>query len=178
MTTIINSLNLNNRFSVKGRRLAFLAAFLPCIVLMVSSCETRQQEENPEIQLTDLELETLEGKPFDLSSLEGKRVFINFWATWCRPCLEEMPSIERAQQELTGENVVFLLATDEEIDQINSFRKKRDFNFTYVRVRSLEALSIQALPTTLIFGTDGELTFAEAGYRDWSLPENIRLINP
>ena len=103
---------------------------------------------------------------------------MNFWATWCRPCLEEMPSIEKVKQELEGGNVEFLFASDEEPDQINSFKKKKNFNFRYVRVKNLESLNIQALPTTFIFDEEGNLIFSEAGYRDWSLEENKSLIKP
>jgi thiol-disulfide isomerase/thioredoxin len=56
----------------------------------------------------DFSLPTLEGRIVALSALRGQVVFLNFWATWCPPCREEMPSIERLHRELRGQGLVVL----------------------------------------------------------------------
>lgn len=120
------------------------------------------------IQLTDLN-----GQPISLDKYKGKTIFINFWATWCKPCLEEMPSIEKAQDILRNEQVVFLLASAESTAEIAGFRDSRNYKFNYVRIENSEALGIQALPTTYIFNPAGELVFAEQGYRQWDEKNNL-----
>ncbi len=62
--------------------------------------------------LTKVRLKELEGQPINLSQFEGKTVFINFWATWCKPCIQEMPTIEILQDKLKNEKIVFLFASN------------------------------------------------------------------
>ncbi len=130
-------------------------------------------------QPTDLlkvKLSELSNEPIDFGQYKGKTVFINFWATWCKPCIQEMPTIEAAQAKLSNENVVFLLASNEDEDLMDRFIKKNAYQFHYVRLENMEALKIQALPTTFIFNGNGKLKFSEAGYRQWDSPANIELI--
>lgn len=155
---------------------------MPCgsIALMVlafffSNCSSKK-ENTGIISLEDVKLSTLTGQSIDTDEFEGKVVFINFWATWCGPCIKEMPSIDKAQELMNDKNVVFLLASNEEPDQIESFSKKHNYNFRYLQLNNMEELKIQALPTTFIFDADGRLKFSETGSRMWNEPVNIELI--
>ncbi len=128
------------------------------------------------LKLTDFQLLTLAGETVDAKAFENKTVFINVWATWCRPCVQEMPTIAKAMEKLQGKNVIFLFASSEEVADIEAFRDRKNFPFDYVQLQNLEALSIEALPTTFIFSPNGELVFGEEGLRDWSTPDNIARI--
>ncbi len=139
-----------------------------CIPLF--NCTGNQSE------LDKIELHTLDGTPIDMDDFKNKTVFINFWATWCKPCIQEMPTIAKAQELLKDKNVVFLFPSNESVDLIEGFKERRSFDFNYVQVQNLEALNIMALPTTYIFNPKGELIFSEAGFRDWSTEENLALI--
>jgi len=136
-----------------------------------SGSEGSLQKSIEEIKLTDLS-----NKTFDIKQYKGKTVFINFWATWCKPCLEEMPSIQKAMDTLKNENIVFLFASEEASEQIEDFKKGHAFPFQFVRVENLAELNILALPTTFIFSKQGDLAFAEMGYRKWDDKTNIDLI--
>lgn len=126
--------------------------------------------------IAKVKLKELTGQSIDLAQFEGKAVFINFWATWCKPCILEMPSIAAAQEKLKNENVVFLLASNEEPDQIEKFIKTHSYDFHYVHLENMEALQIQALPTTFIFNSEGKMKFSEMGFKTWDEPANIELI--
>lgn len=121
-------------------------------------------------------LADLDGKPIDLHQFKGSTVFINCWATWCKPCIREMPTIENARELLRNKKVVFLLASNESPDQISEFTKEHNFNLNYVRLTNMEELNIEGLPTTYIFNPKGELVFAESGYRKWDDSSNIRML--
>ncbi|MBK5279104.1 MAG: TlpA family protein disulfide reductase [Bacteroidia bacterium] len=123
-----------------------------------------------------VKLKELDNQDIDLDQYKGKTIFINFWATWCKPCLQEMPSIERLQNQLKDDNIIFLFASNEELDQIEKFKKKQSYAFHYVHLENLEELNIQALPTTYIFNAEGELKFSEAGSRNWDSPSSLELI--
>lgn len=138
--------------------------------LLIPGCSAKQSD------LDKIQLQTLDGLPIYMNDFKGKTVFINFWATWCKPCIMEMPTIAQAKEQLNGKNVVFLFPSNESVDLITDFKEKRNFDFNYVQVQNMEALNIQALPTTMIFNTEGELVFSEMGFRDWSTLENLALI--
>lgn len=78
-----------------------------------------------EADIAKVKLKELDDQTIELSQYEGKTVFINFRATWCKPCIQEMPTIESARNVLKNENVIFLLASNEDPDEIEKFIKKR-----------------------------------------------------
>ena len=127
-------------------------------------------------ELDSIQLKDLNGTAINLDIYSGKTIFINFWATWCKPCLEEMPTIQAAIDKLKKENIVFLFASDETTQQIEEFKTDHDYSFNYVTVENMGALNIAGLPTTFIFNPKGQLVFSEMGYRTWDDKENIDLL--
>lgn len=136
-----------------------------------SGTPTRPVQEAPPIRLTDLD-----GTPIDLQQFRGKTLFINFWATWCKPCLREMPSIQIAKQLLEKDGVVFLFASNEEVEEIKIFAQENTYDFRYLRIENAEEIGLEALPTTFIINPEGKLVFSESGYRQWDSNENVNII--
>lgn len=127
-------------------------------------------------QALNLQLTDLNNKAVRLEDYKGKTVFINFWATWCKPCIEEMPSIEKAQARISDKETVFLFASSESIEEIKEFRNNHSYEFNYVHLEKGEQLNLQALPTTFIINPKGILVFSEMGSRNWDDSTNINLI--
>jgi thiol-disulfide isomerase/thioredoxin len=124
------------------------------------------------IKLTDLE-----GNDVDLQSFKGKTIFLNFWATWCKPCIKEMPSIERARVQLEPQGFVFLAASDESLKRILKFSKKIPHEFQIVRLEGdIFDLDVKALPTTFIIDGSGKIIFNEIGAREWDDEANIDML--
>lgn len=118
--------------------------------------------------------EDLEGNPIELSDFKGKKVVVNYWATWCRPCIEEMPSMLRAQELLTNDNYVFLLASDQSIEKIKEFKDKKKFEFTFLKFTgSLADMQINALPATFIYNEAGEFANRVDGITEWDSQEML-----
>ena len=160
-------------------KISMNSGILWVIMLLLMACSSnseKSREKENGIGINTIRLVNLAGEEIDMDDFKNKTVFINFWATWCKPCLQEMPGIERAQQLLKDKDVVFLLASNESMEQIQNFKNKGKFRFQYVQVQNMEALNIQAIPATFIFNPQGELIFSEVGFRVWDAPENIRLI--
>ena len=129
-----------------------------------------------ELKTSMIRLTAMNGQPVNMDLYKGKTLFINFWATWCKPCLEEMPSIQKAKKNLKNENIEFLFASDESVEQIENFKKQHMYNFNFVRAENMAELNIMALPTTFIFNPGGKLFFNEMGYRQWDDKSNTDLI--
>lgn len=156
-----------------------------CVLTVVfliglSGCNDRIKEKSSPSELNreidKVRLTDLNGKPTSLNQYEGKVVFINFWATWCKPCLEEMPSIQEAQNILQNEKVIFVMASNESAEQIGEFSKQHDYKFIYVRIENSEEMNVQSLPTTYIFNAKGARVFSESGSRKWNEKNNIDTI--
>ncbi|MBL6449249.1 TlpA family protein disulfide reductase [Fulvivirga sp. 29W222] len=151
------------------------------LVLASISCTSNTKSETSSNETTDIvdgiKLKTLNDEELKLEKFKGKALLINFWATWCRPCIQEMPSIEKASETLKEENIEFLLVSNESASQIKSFMHAHKYTFNYAQLDiPLAQLNIQGLPTTFIINPKGELTFSEMGARDWNSEESIQLI--
>ncbi len=147
------------------------------LLLMAVSCSQKQSNQEHVEPITDkIQLLELDGHAIDLRQYKDKAVFINLWATWCGPCVKEMPSIERAKNKLKESNIEFLVASNETVEQIQSFIAKRKLDLHYVQLQNMEELGIPALPTTYVIDPKGELVFSETGSREWDAPANIELL--
>lgn len=116
-----------------------------------------------------LKLERLDGTPFDARTLQGKVVFLNFWATWCGPCRMEMPSIQRLCDKVKGDGVVFLVISDESREKIAEFVKKSPYTFPIYRsIGAPPAVyRTRAIPATFILTPDGRIAFKHVGSAGW-----------
>jgi len=127
-------------------------------------------------------LPTLEGKTVRLADFRGKVVFLNFWATWCPACREEMPSMERLHREFKDRGLVVLAVDLEESgDAVAKFMKEFGLTFPALldrdgRVR--DSYAVRFIPTTYLVGKDGELLGRVIGPKDWASDPARRLDPP
>jgi thiol-disulfide isomerase/thioredoxin len=112
----------------------------------------------------------LDGKEITARELRGKVVFLNRWATWCGPCVQEMPSIQALYESLRDSDVAFVILSDEKADKVKSFVKKRQWSLpVYLAVEGLPpVLQSQYIPATFIINRQGEVVFRKEGGMDWN----------
>jgi thiol-disulfide isomerase/thioredoxin len=121
-----------------------------------------------------LALRDLAGKEHKLADYKGKVVVLNFWATWCDPCREEMPSMQRLQEKLAGKPFV-ILAVDygEGAPRVSDFLKKVPVHFTVLLDRDTSAATawkVKVLPTTLVIDPEQRVRFVAVGDIGWDTP--------
>ena len=139
------------------------------VIILASGCrQTGGDGHELGNRITDFELTDLNGNPVSAETLSGKRVFLNIWATWCRPCIEEMPSIAAAQNILKDSNVVFVLASGEDNERIKRFRDHFGIDLSFAHFSNMDDFYIRAIPVTYLFDETRELIYTEHGARDWS----------
>ncbi|MGV3685029.1 MAG: TlpA family protein disulfide reductase [Daejeonella sp.] len=123
----------------------------------------------------EMMFEDKEEKIIRLSELKGKVVFINFWATWCPPCIAEMPSINKLNQKFKDKsNVVFLMVDmDADMKKSQKFMQKNEYDLNvYAPASQISpAYFAGALPTTLVFDKSGKLVFKHEGGADYGNAE-------
>lgn len=119
----------------------------------------------------------LKGNPIEISDYAGKKVFVNYWATWCAPCIEEIPSISRAAEALAADNVVILLASDEKLDTINDFLLDRGFTGNFIKMNSyVGSLGIDVMPTSILYDEQGQIARNWQGPYEWDSAEMLAQI--
>jgi thiol-disulfide isomerase/thioredoxin len=120
-------------------------------------------------------LRNVDGNILDLSAQKGKVIFINFWATWCPPCIAEMPSINKLYQKFKDDkNVLFIMVdVDNNPDKSNTFMKKKGFALpVYTQVSDIPTKYFSGtLPTTVILDKSGNIAFHHDGVADYSNSE-------
>lgn len=131
----------------------------------------------PDFTLTDVK-----GKQHRLSTQRGKVVFVNFWATWCPPCLKEMPSMQRAWKTLKHEDFTMYavnVGEDEELIATFMFQIGVDLDFPLLLDRDSSVVKqwkAPGLPTTYIVDPDGRIAYRAVGERAWDDPQILREI--
>jgi len=126
---------------------------------------------------TDARFQTLDGQPLDLSAYAGKKVFLNYWATWCAPCIREIPAITRAAAELEDENYVFLLASDETVDTIEDFIADREFSGNFIKLsKFFGAWGIEAVPSSELYDENGNHVVTWSGAFEWDSAQMLDAI--
>ncbi|MDI7741435.1 redoxin domain-containing protein [Lysinibacillus fusiformis] len=125
--------------------------------------EERAEVQELNVQAPDFELETLSGETVKLSDLKGKRVFINFWATWCTPCVEEMPTIQHFYEEYANQEDIVILAvnaTDLELklESVKQFADEYGISFPILLDEKGDVsinYEILTIPTSVIINEAG-----------------------
>ena len=119
-----------------------------------------------------LELRSLDGHVHRLADYNGNVVLVNFWATWCEPCRDEMPSIQRLKEKLAGRGfVVLAINLDEPEARIRKFLSPLKLEFTFLLdpgKKAARAWDARILPASFVLGPDGRIRYSLVGELDWS----------
>lgn len=114
-------------------------------------------------------LQSLDGFNYDFKEAEGKVILINFWATWCPPCIAEMPSIQKLYNDY-GDKIELLLVSQEEESIIEKFLNKHDYTFKIHRPISdiPQELKTRSIPRTFVIDKDGNIIMDKTGAANWN----------
>jgi thiol-disulfide isomerase/thioredoxin len=127
-------------------------------------------------------LQSLNGEKIQLADLKDKIIFLNFWASWCGPCKEEMPSIEALYHRYKETNFIFLtVSVDYEgPEPVRKFIEKHRYRFPVLldpKGKTLDLFEINKIPATLIIDRKGKIIGRVIGPRNWSSQEVFSLID-
>ena len=156
-----------------------LLVLMSIFLLLLAGCKDQPQSTQqprsgsyignpaPDFTLTDMQ-----GKQVTLAQFRGKVVILNFWATWCPPCREEMPSMERLSQQFKDQGLVLLAVNVEEdgFEAVSSFLNKNPYSFpilldTAVDVQNL--YQVYRFPESFLIDRNGNVVDKIIGGRDW-----------
>lgn len=151
------------------RAAAMAAAGLLFCALQAAAGELKPWSGGPPPALT---LSDTADARHSLADYRGRVVILNFWASWCEPCREEMPSLNRLKRAFAGKPVAVLAVNMGEGEgRVGEFLKSVPVEFPILLDRNSQvakAWRVRLLPTTFIIGRDGRILYSYAGERDWA----------
>ena len=150
--------------------IALIACALPAAATDLSKLKPWTGGARPSLALTGLD-----GKQHDLSDYRGKVVVLNFWATWCGPCIREMPAFEKLAKRLSGERFALLTVNfGEKADRIKPFLDKIGVDVPVLLDPDMDTSKAwvkSGLPTTYIIDAEQNIRYQVLGVFEWDAPE-------
>lgn len=134
------------------------------------------------IPAKDFKLQDMDEQTISLSDYKGKVILLNFWATWCPPCIREMPSMERLHQQVDAEGFkVIAINQMEDADQVFAFTGQLEIDPTFeILFDTTSSVSrdyaVRGLPTTYLIDKEGRIRYRAVGGREFDHPEVIKTI--
>src|SRR4051794_28936564 len=168
----------------------WLAIGLAAVFAWVAFLATRTQRESdaPVLEGTglvapanfDWTLLDLNDAPVNFAQFRGRPILLNLWATWCPPCVEEMPTLARlaASPQLKEKNVaVVCVSVDESPEQLRQFVKGKDWKMTILRATSTPPVfQTDGIPATFVIAPDGRVVASQIGSAQWDHPSVVAFL--
>ncbi len=148
--------------------------------LMATSPKTMQASEQISLpaEAWEWQLVDMEGKAVSLSQFRGQTILLNFWATWCPPCIAEMPDIQ-ALYDGYADKAVFLLISDEDPQTIKAFMQKKGYTMPFYQQLSAapSVFATNSIPTTWLISPEGKMVIRKTGAAKWNSRSMQQLID-
>lgn len=130
---------------------------------------------NSEMAGAGFKMVDLQGKQVNFESLKGKVVFLNIWATWCPPCIAEMPNIQKLYDKVGSDKIAFVMLSVDEggMEKVKKFIDKKKYTFPVYMPASQfpQEFYSNAIPTTFIISPEGKIVAKQEGMADYDTPE-------
>lgn len=169
---------------MRGKGIILTLVLLSALFVIVFAVK---KQERPQMAVVDsnapeITVNDSSGKTDNLSELKGSVVFINFWATWCEPCREEMPSIQKLYNQFKNEKgfrMITILVKDD-YQKALAYLKENNYGFPVLmdnNGKTAASYGITGVPETYIVDKNGILKEKIIGPADWSSPQAVSLIS-
>lgn len=184
---MINKKNIGNAASIA---LVLVILFVPpAKALMIRGLielglfnpkTTSLKVKEQDADLSGIQFKDGSGKTVDLGLLKGKVIFLNFWATWCPPCIAEMPSINKLYEQYKNDKeVVFIMVdADNDFAKAQKYMDRKNYKMPVYSLSSNipEVLFSGSLPTTVVFDKQGRVSYNESGAANYAGSKFIRFL--
>lgn len=135
---------------------------------------------NPKDADYNFKLKDLEGNEKSLSDFKGKVIFMNIWATWCPPCIAEMPNIQELYNKIDNEDIVFvMLSMDNDLSKVQRYVDKKEYTFPVYMAASRvpEVFRAPSIPTTMVISPEGKIISKKVGMANYNKKSFINFLN-
>ena len=176
-------MNNNQRFhrtyiALRGISIAILSVVL--ISFIATAWAGKLMDKVPSTEALNFTLMSAQGSDISLTDYEGKFVLLNFWATWCPPCVREMPALNVLHNKLKSNRnfVVVGVHVGPALATVKQFLKDKpvDFDIVIDKNMSLSSWPVSGLPTTFLISPTGKIIYKATGEREWGSDEMVKFI--
>lgn len=140
-----------------------LLAFAPAVV---------SKEDQAKLSSYQWSLQSLDGKEFNFTQTNGQVVLLNFWATWCPPCIAEMPSMQELYNDF-GDQIAFVFVSQEPKEKIQEFLEKHHYDFPVYHPITTppNPFHYTSIPQTYLIDKQGNIVIDKNGAANWNSPK-------
>ncbi|MEM6524833.1 MAG: TlpA disulfide reductase family protein [Bacteroidota bacterium] len=127
----------------------------------------------------NFKLQDLQGTVVSLEDFKGKVIFVNIWASWCAPCIAEMPNIQSLYDKIDDDNIAFImLSMDRDPEKAKKFIRRKDFTFpVYLAASKVpEVFRAPSIPTTMVISSDGKIVSKKVGMANYDKKSFINFL--
>lgn len=119
------------------------------------------------------------GERLHIADLKGRVVFLNFWATWCPPCVAEMPSIQGLFEKVNAEDIAIVCVSQEDHATVAAFMRKKGYSFPVYTLQGAppRVFETEGIPATFILSPDGQIVFKHVGAAKWDDEKVVNFLN-
>ena len=136
-----------------------LALFSPSVI---------DSEKQEVLSSYNWQLKDNDGHLFNFENTKGKVVLVNFWATWCPPCIAEMPSLQKLYNDY-NDKIEFVIVTDDSFKVVKPFLEKNNYTFNVLRPMSNnEIFEVRSIPRTFLIDRNGNIIIDKTGAANWN----------
>jgi peroxiredoxin len=167
------------------KQMVLLAGLILFAVLFVVGYVVKDQQVGRKIisngdRAPEFRLQALDGRVVSLSDFRGKVVMVHFWATWCPPCVDELPTIEKLHRTIADKDFQLLaVSVDDGAPEVAAFLKKNKMDLPVLLDpgrKTAGHYGTYKFPETYIVDRQGVVRLKVIGPRDWSIPANVKLV--
>ena len=166
-------------FLIPGPRKAILTTVNRAVLHIKAP---RVLNEDKQERLSDLDYNWIlawgQNEPYYFSNLRDKVVIVNFWATWCPPCVAEMPELQSLYQKY-GDRVAFVMVTNEKQEVVEAFMEKNQYLMPvfYLATNPPEIFAFRGYPTTFIISREGRIVSKKTGAANWDSKATAKILD-
>lgn len=152
-----------------------------CLITLMLLASTFSRANDSQM-FSDLTFPNLQGETVNINQYRGKVVLLNFWATWCPPCVKEMPSMQRLREKLADQPFeIVAISAGESAEQVEAFLLELDTELTFPilideKGVSFMALGIRGLPMSFLLDKKGKSVQTIMGGREWDEEKQLEMI--
>ncbi|MDO6621712.1 TlpA disulfide reductase family protein [Oceanihabitans sp. 1_MG-2023] len=141
--------------------------------LALFSPSVKTEADSKVVNYTSWQLQDVKGNTIDFKDLKGKVVLINFWATWCPPCIAEMPNLQKLYDDY-NHKVVFLFVSNEKKEKVEAFLSENKYSFNvFTPLEHPSEFEVSSIPRTLLINKEGNILIDKEGAANWN-SETVR----
>lgn len=136
--------------------------------MLVFSPSAMDENDQKQLQPFNYQVSDINGIPKSIAIGKGRVTFLGYWATWCPPCIAELPSIQKLHTDF-GDKIDFVLLTDEDLAVVRRFLEKKGYELPiyFPEMETPEALHENSIPINYIINAKGKIVVKETGATDW-----------